>query len=177
MKRLSLLTLKLLIAATVVAQSLPTETATHVFWQPDRKLTFEDFQGDGSAYPDGRKNCEEFNLCTEPFLGTWSVVDVPVRKLQRRGILAEKVYFAPAFEKGTSFMLNKNDTMGLKYAQLLFDLHELSARKSRQELQEYQDKSGGSTGMKPIMSGELSRMNFWKGLKIMQLPLRSVIGL
>lgn len=74
------------------------------------------------------------------------MLDIPKKKLQRKGIREEKIYFVPAFEKSTAYILC-DDTLGIKYQQLVFDVNELALRMARRRLQEYRDEAGGATGI------------------------------
>lgn len=117
--------------------TLSTESETHIFWQPGRMLKSEDFKGNYPTDPKFIKYCEAFNLCTSAYVGLFAVLDIPKKK-KDRGILIEKAYFAPAFEKNTSYLL-KNDSLGIKKQQVIFDIYELSARFARKELKKLQD--------------------------------------
>lgn len=131
-------TLHLLVIACIFFQSvipvhgqqLITESKTHIFWQPDRKLTPGDFQGE--PRPADLTNCEEKGYCAVPCLGIFFEVDV--HKNYRRNRL-EKVYFSPAFQKSCSYRIN--DTKDMRDAQLLFDMAELSSRIGRKLLRDY----------------------------------------
>ncbi|MEN8250687.1 MAG: hypothetical protein ABFS32_17270 [Bacteroidota bacterium] len=107
-----------------------TETATHIFWEGERFLFPEDYEGE---YPptDPALNsfCEEYGMHTMGYFGLFSVLDIPKRKKFRSKLL-EKVYFAPAFDKEMSFS-REGDSLGILYQQLIFDIYELSARKAR----------------------------------------------
>ena len=107
-----------------------TESETHIFWQANRKLKASDFQGE--ARPVDVKNCKEKGACIVPCLGLFSKVDIP--KNYRRNKL-EKVYFAPAFQKSCSSILN--DTKDVSEGQLLFDIMEVSSRVGRKLLRDY----------------------------------------
>lgn len=111
-------------------QRLQTESETHIFWQPNRKLNLNDFQGDPRS--DDLKYCEENGYCAVPCLGVFVEVDIP--KNYRKNKL-EKVYFAPAFQKTCSYIIN--DSKEIRDAQLLFDIAELSSRIGRKLLREY----------------------------------------
>lgn len=118
-----------------------TESKTHIFWQSKTELTKSDFQGDGTSNPKFIKYCDELDLCTSAFVGVFAVLDIPKKK-RKRGKLIEKAYFAPAFEKTTSYIL-KNDSTGIEKQKVVFDIYELSARFARQQLAHYQDSIGG----------------------------------
>lgn len=123
------------------AEQILTESHRHIFWQPDRILTEKDYQGDGAQNPKFVKYCEELDLCVYASTGVFAVLDIPKKK-RKRGELIEKAYFAPAFEKSTSFIL-KLDSTGMAKQKLVFDIFEVSARFARQQLQHLQDSVGG----------------------------------
>lgn len=117
------------------------ENETHIFWNPEKQLNKNDFKGDESSFGNAKKYCEELSFCTCGSFGMFSVLDVPKKK-KNRGKLYEKAYFLPAFEKKTSWNL-KNDSIGIKQQQLVYDIFELSARLSRQKLKQMQDTIKG----------------------------------
>jgi hypothetical protein len=109
-----------------------TESESHIYWQQNRKLTLSDFQGEPKATD--VKDCSEYGYCSVPCLGIFCVVDIS--KHYKRNKL-EMVYFAPAFQKSCSYIIN--DTKDISSAQLLFDIAELSSRIGRKLLREYHD--------------------------------------
>jgi len=109
-----------------------TESETHIFWQPDRKLTSDDFQG--TPPKSEMKYCEEKGACLVPCHGLFLKVDIP--KNYRKNKL-EKVYYAPAFEKGCSYIMS--DSKDVRDGQIQFDMLELSSRIARKLLREYHD--------------------------------------
>ena len=74
------------------------------------------------------------------YVGLFGALDIPKKK-KNRGKLIEKAYFAPAFEKTTSYII-KNDSLGIEKQKLVFDIYEISARCARKELAHYQDSIG-----------------------------------
>ena len=110
-------------------QQILTESKTHIYWQSDRKLTLNDYQGKPKS--SGIKYCEEVGSCVAPCLGLFVVIDVP--KNHRKNTL-EKVYYAPAFEKACSYVVN--DSANIKDGQIIFDILELSSRIARKQLRE-----------------------------------------
>ncbi len=122
-------------------EQILTESKRHIFWQPDRVLTEKDFQGDGTQNSKFVKYCDELDLCVVASTGVFAVLDIPKNK-RKRGELIEKAYFAPAFDKSTSFIL-KLDSTGIAKQKVVFDIFEVSARFARQQLQHLQDSVGG----------------------------------
>ena len=121
-----------------IQDSLITNSATHMFWQPNKELLSENFQGTMS--PQLKSYCDTFNLCTVASVGVFSVLDVP-KKRKNRGRMLEKVYFAPAFEYATS-VYSPNDSMGIKKQQVVYDIYELSTRIARRNLKQIVDSMG-----------------------------------
>jgi len=113
-------------------QSLITESETHIYWQPYRRLSLNDFQGEPK--PADVKYCQEKGYCAVPCVGIFVEVDIP-RNYRKNKL--EKVYFAPAFQKSCSYLIN--DTKDIRDAQLLFDIVELSTRIGRKLLRDYHD--------------------------------------
>jgi hypothetical protein len=111
---------------------LVTESDSHIYWQSNRKLALSDFQG--KPGPLDSIDCAEHSYCSVPCLGIFCVVDIS--KHYKRNKL-EKVYFAPAFQKSCSYLIN--DSKDIRSAQLLFDIAELSSRIGRKLLRDYHD--------------------------------------
>lgn len=110
-------------------QHIITESKTHIYWQSDRKLSLNDYQGKPGS--NDIKNCEEKGSCVAPCLGLFVVVDVP--RNHRKNKL-EKVYYAPAFEKACSFVVD--DSVNIHDGQIIFDIMELSSRIARKLLRD-----------------------------------------
>lgn len=109
-----------------------TESETHIFWQSNRKLTSEDFQGIPPLSE--IKYCEEKGACVVPCHGLFVKVDIP-RNYRKNKL--EQVYFAPAFEKACSYLMG--DTKNVRDGQIQFDMLELSSRIARKLLRDYHD--------------------------------------
>jgi len=71
----------------------PIESETHIFWQPNRKLSMSDFQG-GNSTDSKFDRDRELGRSVIPCRGIFLQVDIP--KNYRKNKL-EKIYFAPAF--------------------------------------------------------------------------------
>lgn len=146
MKRIILIGLVIILTGKInvligQTEQILTESQRHIFWQPERVLTEKDFQGDGTQNPKFVKYCNELDLCVVASTGVFAVLDIPKKK-RKRGVLIEKAYFAPAFEKSTSFII-KFDSTGIAKQKVVFDIFEVSARFARQQLQHLQDSVGG----------------------------------
>lgn len=131
MKRITLI-LALIISTTAFAQ---VDTETHRFWLPGAQLTFDDFQGvaSDSAY---MKKLSDMHLYHQVATGFWSALDIPKSKRGWKKGLQEKYYFCAAMEKSNSFFIIRDSTE-LKYAQLIWDICEVSTRISRRNLAQF----------------------------------------
>jgi hypothetical protein len=120
-----------------------TESETHIFWQSSRKLLINDFQG-GNPTDSKFDRDRKLGRSVIPCLGIFLKVDIP--KNYRNNKL-EKVYFAPAFQKSCSFILDK-DTSNFRDAQIQFDIYELATRIARKyiwDMHAYMAIQGDST--------------------------------
>jgi len=138
MKNLTLISLILVaFVANIVAQEkILTETENDLYWHPERKIEFSDYQDPSDA------NCIRFNelfgMQTSANMGFRGIVDVPENWNRRRNrSKLDKGYIVPVFCKNCSCILSK-DSLGLKVDRLLFDVGELCARNVRRELSELQ---------------------------------------
>ena len=123
-------------------EAIITESDTHIFWQPNNKLTQEDFLGKASLDNQQIRLCDSAGVCTMACTGLFAVLDIPKRKSDRRHLF-EKAYFAPAFDKINSYSLLRNDSIGVYKQQIVFDLVEVVARMARKELISIQDSIKG----------------------------------
>ena len=114
----------------------PTSNETHIFWQPDIKITKNDYQGKPTIR--GDEIMDEYGITSSASVG----IDIPKKKKDRYRKF-EKVYFAPAFEKTTSY-IRTDDSLQIEMQNLYFDICEVWARWARKELQSLQDKMQGT---------------------------------
>jgi hypothetical protein len=136
--KITSLTILILLSINVFGQnSFPTQNSTHIFWQPEVMLTIDDYQG--KPTPEIEKLMEKYGFSASASVGIWSVLDIPKKKSQRHKLF-EKVYFAPAFEKTTSYY-NSTDSLQIDMQNLYFDMCEIWARWARKELKSYQDST------------------------------------
>jgi len=141
MIKLTIAFILLIVSLTSFAQvNYPTHDDAYIFWQPGITLTYNDFRGDtvGGKYTERHK---EIGLQAQPYIGIWSILDVPKKK-KDQGRKLEKVYIAPAFDKTASYVIT-NDTMQMAIQQVHFDIAETWARWARQQLSKYQDSMKG----------------------------------
>ena len=146
MKKSILLFFILIINITGYSQNkdYQTETKTHIFWQPDRKLTTADFQRDvRDVSLSSIKECGDYGYCVVGAYGLFYAVDVTKGKY-KPGQYHEKLYIAPAFEKPQSVII-KPDSLGLEIQQTLFDIDELCARTIRYKLDHFYERFNDST--------------------------------
>ena len=139
-KHLLTIGLFILIAALTYGQSnYPTRDSVHIFWQADTKITKDDYLGPSTNLLDTMMAAFDFSASAS--VGIWSVLDVPERKKDRNKKF-EKVYFAPAFERTTSYKMT-DDSLQIEMQNIYFDICELWARWARRELQSLQDSIKG----------------------------------
>lgn len=153
MKKLGFLfAVQLLAVCSAVGQETgPYENTTYIVWSADRPLSEQDFLGDSTRVaPEAMELFRKFDLGASASVGIWSVVDIPDKKLIRRGERQEHIYVVPLFEKTGSFIIN-DDTLAVKLQQVVFDIYEWTSRFMRKELQSFQDSLGGATGSQAIV--------------------------
>jgi hypothetical protein len=123
-----------------------TRDSIHIFWQPGIKITYSDYKG----LP--QKQIEElmdkYGFSASASVGIWSVLDIPKKKKDRYKKF-EKVYFAPAFERTTSYA-KTDDTLQISMQNIYLDICEIWARWAREQLTKIQD-STKATGTLSIM--------------------------
>lgn len=120
----------------------PTSNSTHIFWQPGVKITKADYQGASDPHVDSLM--QKYGFWASASVGIWSVLDVP-KKEKDRYKKFEKVYFAPAFEKATSYAAS-DDSVQIEMQNLYLDIYEVCTRWARKELKNMHD-SINATGM------------------------------
>jgi hypothetical protein len=150
MKYVGTIILVLLIRFTGFSQDYPTRDSVHIFWQPNVKITFEDYLL--SEPQEQIKNLmEEYDFSASASVGIWAILDVPEvpKKKKERYRQYEKVYFAPAFERTTSFA-QTNDTLQTEIQNLFFDMCEFWTRWARRELDSLQAQMDNATGVKAM---------------------------
>ncbi|MDH8701938.1 hypothetical protein M2138_001290 [Dysgonomonadaceae bacterium PH5-43] len=108
-----------------------TENENDLYWQPDRKITFSDYQSESDTIC--VKYNKKYGMQMQSSIGFRWVVDVPKK---RKGKI-DKGYLVPVFCKNCSCILSE-DSLGLKTDQLLFDITEVCARNARRELDAFQ---------------------------------------
>ncbi|WP_416991287.1 hypothetical protein [Alistipes indistinctus] len=153
MKKLGLLfAVQLLAVCSAVGQETgPYENTTYIVWSVDRPLSEQDFLGDSTRVAsEAMELFRKFDLGASASIGIWSVVDIPDKKLIRRGERQEHIYVVPLFEKTRSFIIN-DDTLAVKLQQVVFDIYEWTSRFMRKELQSFQDSMGGATGSQAVV--------------------------
>ncbi|WP_310558367.1 hypothetical protein [Flavobacterium sp.] len=134
--RLKIATLFVLASQVVIGQNgYLTSNEAHILWQPNTKITKTDYQGQPTSQVD--KMMDEYGFTASASVGLWSVLDIPKKKKDRYKKF-EKVYFAPAFEKTTSY-IRTNDSLQIEMQNLYFDICEVWARWARKELKVFQD--------------------------------------
>jgi hypothetical protein len=136
MNRLLMSSFFLILGQICYTQTIyPTSDSIHIFWQPEVKLSFADYKGPLT------KEVEElmvtYDFTASASVGIWSILDIPEKK-KDRGKKFEKAYFAPAFERTTSYT-KSDDSLQISMQNIYFDICELATRGARRELDSFQD--------------------------------------
>lgn len=128
MKRAILLILILMFPLMSYAQR---DNDRYVVWQPTVKLTLDMFQGEpaDSAQLDKLRSVGIGHVLSK---GLWASLDVPKKKTK-----SEKAYFCAAVDLQESYWIIRDSTE-LLFAQLLWDVCELSTRVTRKNLSTYE---------------------------------------
>ena len=117
--------------------SYPTRDSVHIFWQPGLKITDQDYKGTPQKQIDELMAKYEFSASAS--VGIWSILDMPEKKKDRYKKF-EKVYFAPAFERTTSYT-KTDDTLQIAMQNTYLDICEIWARWARKQLSNIQDST------------------------------------
>ena len=108
-----------------------TETKKDLYWQPERKIEFSDYQS--ISDDDCVKYNKMYGVHMQASIGFRWAVDVP-KKWNGK---IDKGYIVPVFCKNCSCILSEN-SLELKTDQLLFDITEICARRARIDLNNFQ---------------------------------------
>ena len=136
MKHIIISTFLTLFTLTCIGQTnYPTRDSVHIFWQPNLKITHNDYNG--QTNPKLLEMMEKYQFSASASVGIWSILDIPKKKKDRYKKF-EKVYFAPAFERTTS-SAKTNDTLQIEMQNIYLDICEVWARWARKELKTLQD--------------------------------------
>lgn len=125
------------------------EENRYEFWREDAKITNDMFYGDSLSM--SMDKYREYNFKSVISIGFWSALDVPQKKKDWK-IKEEQYYFCAAVDKTESCLLEQSE-MGLKHAQVLWDICELATREARKSLSNIvnkMDSIGFHTKMTPI---------------------------
>lgn len=109
--------------------------SNHFCWQPGMAITHDDYRG--ALTQEVEQLMTQYDFTASASMGIWSILDIP-KKEKDRYKKFEKVYFAPVFERNTSYA-QSNDSRQIEMQNLYFDICELSARWARRELNSLQD--------------------------------------
>ena len=125
MKHIIISTFLTIFSLTCIGQTnYPTRDSIHIFWQPNLKITYSDYKGQTNTQV--LEMMEKYQFSASASVGVWSILDMPKKKKDRYKKF-EKVYFAPAFERTTSFA-KSNDTLQIEMQNLYLDICEVWAR-------------------------------------------------
>jgi len=81
----------------------------------------------------------KYEFSASASVGIWSILDMPEKKKDRYKKF-EKVYFAPAFERTTSYT-KTDDTLQIAMQNTYLDICEIWARWARKQLSNIQDST------------------------------------
>ncbi len=145
--RIIILTIGLvMISLTLFCQKNSLDKKDWIYWQKDRPLTFQDYNGRVGAC--GAEVIDDSIIIeVSACLGLWSVLDIP--KTWKKGVEYEKFYFVPVFNIQKSWAKSK-DSIAILKQQVYFDLNELAARWARKELYDLREQSENATGTTAI---------------------------
>lgn len=135
-----LLTLTFVYSTCLGQINYPTRDSVHIFWQPNLKITYNDYKGQKNVELENMM--EKYQFSASASVGIWSALDIPQKKKDRYKKL-EKVYFAPAFERTTSYA-KSNDTLQIQIQNTYLDICEIWARWARKELKKLQDTTNAT---------------------------------
>lgn len=127
------------------AQKISTISERYICWQDTNRLSHNDFEGKvGDCGPEVLDNV---NFKASGCMGVWSILDIPTS--WKKGVKYEKFYFAPMFDKSTSWT-KTTDSIEILKQQVYFDLCEISCRWARRELYNLRKQTGNATGTTAI---------------------------
>lgn len=115
----------------------PTRDSIHIFWQPNVKITYQDFQ---QKLPKNiLESMDSFKFDVSASVGILMALDVPKR---RKGMSDkfEKIYFAPAFERTTSGT-RTSDSLQIAMQLAYLDIAEIWARWGREQFSLLKDST------------------------------------
>ncbi|MEE3486455.1 MAG: hypothetical protein VZQ98_19330 [Bacteroidales bacterium] len=141
MKKVLLLLSLCLFVTSIQAQKeqvYQNESKTHIGWQPDRRLTKEDYQGDFYNDPRHQKYCDKVGLCVNAATGVFYRVDARKGRY-KPGKYYEKLYVSPLFQKNISCYSSTADSLDFAKQQLVFDIDELTARYMKYQFHHFLD--------------------------------------
>ena len=108
MKKTLLLLILCLFAASIQAQKeqvYQNESKTHIGWQPDRRLTKDDYQGDFNNDPRHQKYCDEVGLCVSAATGVFFIGLMREKEGISLASIMRSSMFLLFFQKEHFFML------------------------------------------------------------------------
>jgi len=142
--------LVLLIGLTGFSQEYFTRDSVHILWQPNVKITFEDYLLK-EPQEEIEILMEKYDFSASACVGIWTILDIPEmsKKKKERYRQYEKVYLAPAFERTCSYA-QTNDSLQIEMQNLYFDMCEFWTRWARRELDSLQAQMDNAIGVKAM---------------------------
>ncbi len=101
------------------------------------KITYQDYKG--VPQKEILEMMKKYDFSTSIFMRIWSVLNIPKKKKDQYRKF-EKVYFSPAFERTTSFIITYH-TVQIAMQNFYLDICEICAKWARQELTSFQDST------------------------------------
>ena len=115
----------------------PTRDSVHIFWQPNTKITYQDFKQD---LPQSTlKAMDTLKFDASASVGILRAIDFPKRARVGSHKL-EKVYLAPAFERTTSGTRTR-DSLQIAMQTTYLDIAEIWSRWGREQFNKVRDSA------------------------------------
>ena len=115
----------------------PTRDSIHIFWQPDNKITYQDFK---QVLPQNILNLmDTLKFDASASVGILRAIDFPKRARVGSHKL-EKIYFAPAFDRITSGT-RTHDSLQIAIQASYLDIAEICSRWGREQFNIIRDSA------------------------------------
>jgi hypothetical protein len=153
MRKLILIISFLTFVITSYSQESSLNRNDWIYWQNDKRLTFQDFNGKvGDCGPELID--DSIKIEVSACLGIWSILDVP--KSWKKGVDYERFYFVPVFNVKKSWA-KSTDSIAILKQQVFFDMTELATRWARKELYTLREETENATGTTAIFYSTIKK--------------------